>query len=68
MVGYTHYESDPRLIWEAEAAMAAGFDVDFGTLRRPLGFRWHRCPNETIVLILVQVLSASNLSKDTTPQ
>lgn len=35
MVAYTYYESDPRVIREAEAAVAGGFDVDFLALRRP---------------------------------
>lgn len=34
MVAYTYYESDPRVIREAEAAVSAGFDVDFLALRR----------------------------------
>ena len=34
MIAYTHYESDPRVIREAEAAVAGGFDVDFLALRR----------------------------------
>lgn len=34
MVAYTYYESDPRVIREAEAAVDAGFDVDFLALRR----------------------------------
>ena len=34
MVAYTYYESDPRVIREAEAAAEAGFDVDFLALRR----------------------------------
>ena len=29
MLGYTYYESDSRVIREAEAAVAAEFDVDF---------------------------------------
>jgi glycosyltransferase involved in cell wall biosynthesis len=35
MVAYTYYESDPRVIREAEAAVDGGFDVDFMALRRP---------------------------------
>jgi glycosyltransferase involved in cell wall biosynthesis len=35
MVAYTYYESDPRVIREAEAAVDGGFDVDFLALRRP---------------------------------
>jgi glycosyltransferase involved in cell wall biosynthesis len=35
MIGYTYYESDPRVIREAEAAVEAGFAVDFLALRRP---------------------------------
>lgn len=35
MVGYTYYESDARVIREAEAAITGGFDVDFLALRRP---------------------------------
>ena len=35
MIAYTHYESDPRVIREAEAAVAGGFEVDFLALRRP---------------------------------
>jgi glycosyltransferase involved in cell wall biosynthesis len=34
MVAYTYYESDPRVIREAEAAIDGGFDVDFLALRR----------------------------------
>src|SRR5580704_17686940 len=34
MVAYTFYESDPRVIREAEAAVDAGFEVDFLALRR----------------------------------
>jgi glycosyltransferase involved in cell wall biosynthesis len=34
MVAYTHYESDPRVIREAQAAVDAGFEVDFLALRR----------------------------------
>jgi glycosyltransferase involved in cell wall biosynthesis len=34
MVAYTFYESDPRVIREAEAAVEAGFEVDFLALRR----------------------------------
>jgi len=34
MLGYTYYESDSRVIREAEAAVAAEFDVDFLALRR----------------------------------
>jgi glycosyltransferase involved in cell wall biosynthesis len=33
MMAYTHYESDPRVIREAEAAVSGGFDVDFLALR-----------------------------------
>jgi len=35
MIAYTYYESDPRVIREAEAAVDGGFDVDFLALRRP---------------------------------
>ncbi|MGA8151676.1 MAG: glycosyltransferase family 4 protein [Terriglobales bacterium] len=35
MVAYTYYESDPRVIREAEAAVEAGFEVDFLALRKP---------------------------------
>ena len=35
MMAYSYYESDPRVIREAEAAAEAGFDVDFLALRRP---------------------------------
>src|SRR5215471_4109126 len=35
MVGYTYYESDPRVIREAEAAVEAGYEVDFLALQRP---------------------------------
>src|SRR5690242_15618405 len=35
MVGYTYYETDPRVIREAEAVIEAGFEVDFLALRRP---------------------------------
>jgi glycosyltransferase involved in cell wall biosynthesis len=34
MVGYTYYESDPRVIREAEAALEGGYEVDFLALRR----------------------------------
>jgi glycosyltransferase involved in cell wall biosynthesis len=34
MVAYTYYESDPRVIREAEAAADGGFGVDFLALRR----------------------------------
>jgi glycosyltransferase involved in cell wall biosynthesis len=35
MLAYTYYESDPRVIREAEAAVDGGFEVDFLALRRP---------------------------------
>ena len=35
MVGYTYYEIDPRVIREAEAALAGGFDVDVLALGKP---------------------------------
>ena len=35
MIAFTYYESDPRVIREAEAAVAGGFAVDFLTLRKP---------------------------------
>jgi len=35
MVAYSYYESDPRVIREAEAAVSGGFEVDFLALRRP---------------------------------
>jgi glycosyltransferase involved in cell wall biosynthesis len=35
MVAYTHFESDPRVRREAEAAVRAGYAVDFLALRRP---------------------------------
>lgn len=35
MIAYTHYESDPRVIRMAEAAVDAGFAVDVIALRRP---------------------------------
>ena len=35
MIAYTYYQSDPRVIREAEAALHAGFSVDFLALRRP---------------------------------
>jgi glycosyltransferase involved in cell wall biosynthesis len=35
MIAYTNYESDPRVIREAEAAVDGGFEVDFIALRRP---------------------------------
>jgi glycosyltransferase involved in cell wall biosynthesis len=35
MMAYTYYESDPRVIREAEAAVDGGFDVDFLALCRP---------------------------------
>lgn len=35
MIAYSYYESDPRVIREAEAALEGGFDVDFFALRRP---------------------------------
>jgi glycosyltransferase involved in cell wall biosynthesis len=34
MIGYTYYESDSRVIREAEAAVDSGFEVDFVALRR----------------------------------
>ena len=34
MIAYTYYQSDPRVIREAEAAAGAGFEVDFFALRR----------------------------------
>lgn len=34
MIGYTNYDTDPRVIREAEAAVYAGFEVDFLALRR----------------------------------
>lgn len=34
MVAYTNYRTDPRVIRAAEAAVSAGFDVDFIALRR----------------------------------
>lgn len=34
MIAYTNYESDPRVIREAEAAREGGFDVDVLVLRR----------------------------------
>jgi glycosyltransferase involved in cell wall biosynthesis len=34
MIAFTYYRSDPRVIREAEAAVGAGFDVDFMALRR----------------------------------
>jgi len=34
MVAYTNYQTDPRVIREAEAAVSAGFDVDFLSLSR----------------------------------
>jgi glycosyltransferase involved in cell wall biosynthesis len=34
MIAYTNYESDPRVMREAEAAADAGFGVDFIALRR----------------------------------
>ena len=35
MIAYSYYESDARVIREAEAALAGGFEVDFLALRRP---------------------------------
>lgn len=35
MIAYTNYETDPRVIRAAEAAVEAGFEVDFLALRRP---------------------------------
>ncbi|MCC6365709.1 MAG: glycosyltransferase family 4 protein [Bryobacterales bacterium] len=35
MLAYTYYESDPRVIREAEAAVEGGFEVDFLALRKP---------------------------------
>ena len=35
MIAYTHYETDARVMREAEAAVSGGFDVDFLALRRP---------------------------------
>ena len=34
MIAYTNYQTDPRVIREAEAALSGGFDVDFIALRR----------------------------------
>lgn len=34
MIAYTYYQSDPRVIREAQAAVEAGFEVDFLALRR----------------------------------
>jgi glycosyltransferase involved in cell wall biosynthesis len=34
MIAYSYYESDPRVIREAEAAVDGGFDVDFLALHR----------------------------------
>ncbi len=34
MIAYTNYRTDPRVIRAAEAAVAAGYDVDFLALRR----------------------------------
>ncbi len=34
MIAYTNYESDPRVVREAEAAVDGGFDVDVIALRR----------------------------------
>jgi glycosyltransferase involved in cell wall biosynthesis len=34
MIAYTNYRTDPRVIRAAEAAVEAGFDVDFVALRR----------------------------------
>jgi glycosyltransferase involved in cell wall biosynthesis len=35
MIAYSYYESDPRVIREAEAAVDGGFEVDFLALRKP---------------------------------
>src|SRR5690348_11349385 len=35
MVAYSYYETDPRVIREAEAAVEAGFHVDVLALRKP---------------------------------
>jgi glycosyltransferase involved in cell wall biosynthesis len=35
MLAYSYYESDPRVIREAEAAVAGGYEVDFLALRKP---------------------------------
>lgn len=35
MLAYSYYESDPRVIREAEAAVEAGYSVDFLALRKP---------------------------------
>lgn len=35
MIAYTYYEVDPRVIREAEAAVAGGFEVDFLALSKP---------------------------------
>jgi glycosyltransferase involved in cell wall biosynthesis len=35
MIAFSYYESDPRVIREAEAAVEGGFEVDFLALRRP---------------------------------
>ena len=34
MIAYTNYQTDPRVVREAQAARDAGFDVDFIALRR----------------------------------
>src|SRR5215831_7528010 len=34
MIAYTNYQTDPRVIREAEAALCGGFNVDFIALRR----------------------------------
>src|SRR6267142_3916234 len=34
MIAYSYYESDARVIREAEAAVEGGFDVDFLSLRK----------------------------------
>ena len=35
MIGLHYYETDPRVIREAEAAVDGGFEVDVLALRRP---------------------------------
>jgi len=34
MIAYTYYQTDPRVVREAEAAVSGGFEVDFLALRR----------------------------------
>jgi glycosyltransferase involved in cell wall biosynthesis len=52
MIAYTHYESDPRVIREAEAAVHGGYEVHFVALRRE-----HNPPVEVIRGVTVHRLN-----------